>query len=196
MAQQRSSGLAAIHLNFALTMPDDVPTDLLPDQKRVVEAMEAWREMRTAYHQLQATRPQLAGYVLSDSPVAQAAWIYDIFDVGTGNTGEPETVLSRDAMLDEITLYWLTNSAASSARFYLEQSEVLGKHNNPGPVELPVGVSVFPHDLPAARSWAPGVYPRLFYWNELDRGGHFASLEVPDLFTEELRCCFRTLRGT
>lgn len=196
MAQQRPSGLAAIHLNFALTMPDDVPTELLPDQKRVVEAMKAWREKSTAYHQLQATRPQLAGYVLSDSPLAQAAWIYDLFNVGTGNTGDPETALSRDAMLDEITLYWLTNSAASSARFYLEQSEILGKHNNAGPVDLPVGVSVFPHDLPAARSWAPGVYPRLFYWNELDRGGHFASLEVPDLFTEELRRCFRTLRST
>jgi epoxide hydrolase len=196
MAQQRPSGLAAVHLNFALTMPDDVPTDLLPDQKRVVEAMKAWREKRTAYHQLQATRPQLAGYVLSDSPLAQAAWIYDIFNVGTGDTGDPETVLSRDAILDEITLYWLTNSAASSARFYLEQSEVLGKHNNPGAVDLPVGVSLFPHDLPAARSWAPIVYPRLFYWNELDRGGHFASLEVPDLFTEELRRCFRTLRST
>jgi pimeloyl-ACP methyl ester carboxylesterase len=196
MAQQRPSGLAAVHLNFALTMPDDVPTDLLPDQKRVVEAMKAWREKRTAYHQLQATRPQLAGYVLSDSPLAQAAWIYDIFNVGTGDTGDPETVLSRDAILDEITLYWLTNSAASSARFYLEQSEILGKHNNPGVVDLPVGVSVFPHDLPAARSWAPIVYPRLFYWNELDRGGHFASLEVPDLFTEELRRCFRTLRNT
>jgi epoxide hydrolase len=196
MAQQRPSGLAAIHLNFALTMPDDVPTDLLPDQKRVVEAMKAWREKSTAYHQLQATRPQLAGYLLSDSPLAQAAWIYDIFNVGTGNTGDPETVLSRDAMLDEITLYWLTNSAASSARFYLEQSELIGKHNNPGPVDLPVGVSVFPHDLPAARSWAPIVYPRLFYWNELDRGWHFASLEVPDLFAEELRRCFRTLRST
>jgi pimeloyl-ACP methyl ester carboxylesterase len=196
MAQQRPSGLAAVHLNFALTMPDDVPTDLLPDQKRVVEAMKAWREKRTAYHQLQATRPQLAGYVLSDSPVAQAAWIYDIFNVGTGDTGDPETVLSRDAILDEITLYWLTNSAASSARFYLEESEVLGKHNNPGAVDLPVGVSLFPHDLPAARSWAPIVYPRLFYWNELDHGGHFAPLEVPDLFTEELRRCFRTQRST
>lgn len=196
MAQQRPSGLAAVHLNFALTMPNDVPTDLLPDQKRVVEAMKAWREKRTAYHQLHATRPQLAGYLLSDSPLAQAAWTYDIFNVGTGDTGDPETVLSRDAILDEITLYWLTNSAASSARFYLEQSEVLGKHNNPGAVDLPVGVSVFPHDLPAARSWAPIVYPRLFYWNELDRGGHFASLEVPDLFTEELRRCFRTLRST
>jgi epoxide hydrolase len=98
-------------------------------------------------------------------------------------------------MLDEITLYWLTNSAASSARFYLEQQEVLGGRNNPGRVDLPVGVSVFPHDLPAARSWAEQVYPKLFYWNELDRGGHFASLEVPELFTEELRRCFRPLRN-
>jgi len=118
--------------------------------------------------------------LLADSPVAQAAWIYDIFNAGTGNTGAPDAVLSRDAMLDEITLYWLTNSAASSARFYLEQDAALNKRNNPGVVELPVGVSVFPHDLPAARSWAPAVYPHLLYWNELDRGGHFASLEVPD----------------
>jgi pimeloyl-ACP methyl ester carboxylesterase len=195
MAQQHPAGLAAIHLNFAQTMPDQVPKDLLPDQKRVVEAMKAWREKGSAYLQLQMTRPQLAGYLLADSPVAQAAWIYDIFNAGTGNTGDPEGVLSRDAMLDEITLYWLTNSATSSARFYLEQGNALGKRNNPGRVDLPVGVSVFPYDLPAARSWAPLVYPKLFYWHELERGGHFASLEVPELFTEELRRCFRSLRG-
>ena len=195
MAQQQPPGLAAIHLNFAQTMPDEVPTELLPDQKRVVDAVKAWRERGNAYLQLQTTRPQLAGYLLADSPVAQAAWIYDIFNAGTGNTGDPDAVLSRDAMLDEITLYWLTNSAASSARFYLEQGDALSKRNNPGRVDLPVGVSVFPHDLPAARSWAPAVYPRLFYWNELDRGGHFASLEVPDLFTAELRRCFQTVRN-
>jgi pimeloyl-ACP methyl ester carboxylesterase len=195
MAQQRPAGLAAIHLNFAQTVPDEIPADLLPDQKRVIEAVKDWRE-KGAYFQLQATHPQLAGYMLADSPIAQAGWIYDIFNGGTGETGDPEEVLSRDAMLDEITLYWLTNSAASSARFYLEQKAALNGRNNPGIVELPVGVSVFPHDLPAARSWAPAVYPRLFYWNELDRGGHFASLEVPDLFTEELRRCFRILRDT
>jgi pimeloyl-ACP methyl ester carboxylesterase len=97
-------------------------------------------------------------------------------------------------MLDEITLYWLTDTAASSARVYLEQAAALGAHNNPGRVDLPVGVSVFPHDLPPARSWAPQVYPKLFYWHELDRGGHFAALEVPELFTDELRRCFRSLR--
>jgi pimeloyl-ACP methyl ester carboxylesterase len=195
MAQQHAAGLAAIHLNFAQTVPNEIPTDLSPDQKRVIDVLKAWREKGGAYFQLQATKPQLAGYMLSDSPVAQAAWIYDIFNGGTGNTGDPEAVLSRDAMLDEITLYWLTNSAASSARFYLEQKSLLGNRNNPGVVDLPVGVSVFPHDLPATRSWASAVYPRLFYWNELDRGGHFASLEVPELFTEELRRCFQPLRS-
>jgi pimeloyl-ACP methyl ester carboxylesterase len=93
-------------------------------------------------------------------------------------------------------MFWLTNTAASSARLYLEQAERLGKRNNPGRVDFPVGVSVFPHDLPAARSWAPQVYPQLFYWHELARGGHFASLEVPELFTEELRRCFRSFRNT
>jgi epoxide hydrolase len=194
MAQQHQPGLAAIHLNFAQTVPDEIPGDLLPDQKRVIDALKAWRE-KGAYFQLQATRPQLAGYMLADSPVAQAAWIYDIFNGGTGEMGDPESVLARDAMLDEITLYWLTNSAASSARFYLEQKAALNGRNNPGIVDLPVGVSVFPNDLPAARSWAPAVYPRLFYWNELDRGSHFASLEVPALFTDELRRCFRSLRN-
>jgi pimeloyl-ACP methyl ester carboxylesterase len=194
MAQQQAPGLAAIHLNFAQTMPDDVSADLLPDQKRVVAAIKAWREKGGAYLQLQATRPQLAGYLLADSPLAQAAWIYDIFNGGTGNTGHPEAVLSRDAMLDEITLAWLANSAASSARLYLEQRDALGKHNNPGRVDLPVGVSVFPNDLPAARSWALDVYPRLFYWHEPGRGGHFAPLEVPELFVEELRSCFHAVR--
>jgi hypothetical protein len=97
-------------------------------------------------------------------------------------------------MLDEITLFWLTNTAASSARIYLEQVALLAKHNNPGRVDLPVGVSVFPHDLPPARSWASLVYPKLFYWHELDRGGHFAQFEIPQLFTEELRRCFRNFR--
>ncbi len=195
MAQQRPQALAAIHLNFAQTMPDNLPKTLLPDQKRVVDAIKTWRQEGGAYLQLQSTRPQLAGYLLSDSPMAQAAWIYDIFNGGTGNTGDPDSAISRDAMLDEITLYWLTNSAASSARFYREQSELLRGRNNPGRVDLPVGVSVFPHDLPAARSWAPAVYPRLFYWHELQRGGHFASLEVPELFTEELRRCFHAIRS-
>jgi pimeloyl-ACP methyl ester carboxylesterase len=195
MAQQQAPGLAAIHLNFAQTIPDVIPESLLPDQKRAVAVLQAFREKGSAYFQLQATRPQIIGYALADSPVGQAAWIYDIFNSGTGNTGSPDAVISRDRMLDEITLFWLTNTAASSARFYLEQVALMGKHNNPGLVDLPVGVSVFPHDLPPARSWASLVYPKLFYWQELDRGGHFPQFEVPQLFTEELRRCFRRFRS-
>jgi epoxide hydrolase len=195
MAQQHATGLAAIHLNFAQTIPDVLPAKLLPDQTRAVAALKEFREKGSAYFQLQSTRPQTIGYALADSPVGQAAWIYDIFNSGTGNTGNPDAVISRDRMLDEITLFWLTNTAASSARVYLEQVALLGKHNNPGRVDLPVGVSVFPHDLPPARSWASLVYPNLFYWHELDRGGHFAQFEVPQLFTEELRRCFRKFRG-
>jgi pimeloyl-ACP methyl ester carboxylesterase len=196
MAQQRPPGLDAIHLNFAQTIPNVIPAKLLPDQKKALDAFNRFRENRSAYLQLQATRPQTIGYSLADSPIGQAAWIYDIFDNGTGSTGHPDSVLPLDKMLDEITLFWLTNTAASAARLYLEQGKLLRKRNNPGRVELPVGVSIFPHDLPPARSWAPLVYPELFYWNELDRGGHFAPLEVPQLFTEELRRCFRSVRLT
>jgi len=196
IAQQKANGLAAIHLNFAQTIPDDIPKDLTPSQKRAVDALKQFRQKDGAYFQLQGTRPQLAGYLLSDSPMAQAAWIYDIFNMGTGATGDPGKFLDRDSMLDEITLYWLTDTGASSARFYLEQVAALGEHSNPGVVDLPTGVSVFPHDLPAVHSWAPMFYPKLFYWHELDRGGHFAQLEVPELFVDELRRCFRSFRDT
>lgn len=113
--------------------------------------------------------------------------MYDIFNSGTGSTGHPETVLPIKRMLDEITLFWLTDSAASSARFYYEQAKLLGDHNNPGVVEIPVGVSVFPEDLPPARSWAQAVYPNLYYWHEAPRGGDFIQMEAPALFVSELR---------
>ena len=191
MAQQHLPGLAAIHLNFAQTIPNIIPSDLLPDQQNAVAAQKQLKEKAWGYGILQGTKPQLAGYLLSDSPMAQAAWLYDIFNTATGNTGNPDGILSRDKMLDEITLFWLSDSAASSARLYLEQAAILGQRNNPGRVDLPVAVSVFPHDLPPAKSWAPLVYPKLFYWHDVDRGGHFAQIEVPNLFVDELRRAFR-----
>ncbi len=192
MAQQHAPGLAAIHLNFAQTTPKKIPNKLLPDQKRAVDAMKAFRDKGFAYFMLQSTRPELTGYLLADSPVAQASWLYDIFNAGTGNTGNPDACIPRDDMLDEIMLYWLTNSAASSARIYLENSGALLASRR---VDLPVAVSVFPKDLPPARSWAPLVYPKLYYWNEAARGGHFAQLEVPDLFVDEMRKAFKTMRS-
>ena len=120
--------------------------------------------------------------------MGQAAWIYEKFHAWTDNDGDPEDALTRDEMLDNITLYWLTGTAASSARMYLENA---GANPNAGVVEIPVGCSNFPREIfPAPRSWAERVYPNLVYWNELDRGGHFAAFEEPELFTQELRDAF------
>ena len=196
MAQQWAPGLVAIHLNFPQVIPDRLPVQLSPDQQHAMEVLNRFRSEGSGYLTIQATRPQTIGYALMDSPAGQAAWIYDIYNAGTGNLGDPEKAITRDKILDEITLYWLTGTAAASARLYYEQRALLGKSKNPGRVDMPVGVSLFPHDLPAPRSWAKDVYPNLFYWNELDQGGHFASLEKPDLFVEELRTCFRKVRQT
>ncbi|HEV7370683.1 MAG TPA: hypothetical protein VGO20_16360, partial [Arenibaculum sp.] len=143
-------------------------------------------------YRIQATRPQTIGYALSDSPAGLAGWIYEKFEAWTDSDGDPETALTRDEMLDDISLYWLTNTAASSARLYRENAQY---GMNLGVVELPVGVSIFPGEIfRTPRSWAEKVYPNLIHWNELDRGGHFAAFEQPTLFVQELRACFRSLR--
>jgi epoxide hydrolase len=193
MAQQRAAGLSGIHLNFPLVFPDPIPTEgLTPDEQRAADAWKRFQGDGFGYFLLQATRPQTIGYALADSPVGQAAWIYEKFYSWTDNDGDPEDVLTPDEMLDSITLYWLTNTAASSARIYFENG---GTGPNLGVVDTPVGVSNFPREiLPAPRSWAERVYRNLIYWNELDRGGHFAAFEQPALFVQELRNCFRSLR--
>jgi epoxide hydrolase len=194
MAQQRPAGLAGIHLNFPLMLPDPIPTQgLSADEQTAVAAVRTLLDGGPGVHiRVQTTRPQTVGYALADSPVGQAAWIYNIFQDATDNNGDPESVLTRDEILNEITLYWLTNTAASSARLYFENADI---RFNAGLVELPVGYSVFPREIyRPPRHWAERVYPNLIHWNELDRGGHFAAFEQPGLFTKELRDCFRSLR--
>jgi pimeloyl-ACP methyl ester carboxylesterase len=193
MALQRPAGLAAIHLNMPFVVPDPVPTEgLSAEEQRAVEKYQRFLSDGFGYFLLQATRPQTIGYALTDSAVGQAAWIYEKFHAWTDNDGDPEDALTRDEMLDVITLYWLTKTAASSARMYLENAEVTG---DPPVIEMRVGCSIFPREIvPAPRSWAERVYPNLIHWNELDRGGHFAAFEQPALFTRELRDCFRALR--
>jgi len=193
MARQRAAGLAGIHLNMPFVIPYPLPTEgLSAEEQRAVEAFQRFMSDGFGYFHLQATRPQTIGYALTDSPVGQAAWIYEKFHAWTDNDGDPEDALTRDEMLDVITLYWLTETAASSARMYLENAAVISA---PPVIELPVGCSIFPREIvPAPRSWAERVYPNLIHWNELDRGGHFAAFEQPALFTQELRDCFRSLR--
>jgi len=195
LAQQRPAGLAGIHLNMPFVFPDPIPTARLSAaEQRAVDAFRRFQTDGFGYFLQQSTRPQTVGYALADSPAGQAAWIYEKFHAWTDSNGDPESVLTRDEMLDNITLYWLTDTAASSARIYFEHAGIAGR-NNSGVVDLPVGCSIFPREIvPAPRSWAEHFFPRLIHWNELDRGGHFAAFEQPALFTKELRECFRSLR--
>jgi pimeloyl-ACP methyl ester carboxylesterase len=189
LAQQHPLGLIGIHLNMPLVIPETIPSmGLSPEEQRAADSVHRLGANDFGYFEEQATRPQTIGYALTDSPAGQAAWIYEQFHAHT----DPNSPLTLDQMLDDITLYWLTNTAASSARIYYEDAN-LG--SNGGVVDLPVGCSVFPHDIyRAPRSWAESCYPHLIYWNELDRGGHFAAFEQPALFSGELRSCFRLLR--
>jgi pimeloyl-ACP methyl ester carboxylesterase len=193
MARQRPAGLAGIHLNMPLVIPHPIPVEgLSKEERRAVDLYQRFLSDGFGYFLLQATRPQTIGYALTDSPVGQAAWIYEKFHAWTDNNGDPEDALTRDEMLDTITLYWLTETAASSARMYLENANVTGA---PPVIAIPVGCSIFPREIvPAPRRWAERVFPNLIHWNELDRGGHFAAFEQPALFIQELRNCFRSLR--
>ncbi len=198
-------GLIGIHTNMAATVPDEIakalaagkpaPSRLGADEKRAYEQLDSFYKHGLGYAQEMAGRPQTL-YALEDSPIGLAAWILDhdaasqalIARVFAGQ-GEG---LSRDDILDNITLYWLTNTAVSSARLYWENklSFFAPKH-----VELPVAVSAFPDEIYAApESWAKRAYPRLVYYNKLEKGGHFAAWEQPALFTSELRAAFRSLR--
>jgi pimeloyl-ACP methyl ester carboxylesterase len=195
LAQQRPAGLAGIHLNMPIVFPDPIPTTgLSAAEQRAVDAFKRFQTEGFGYFAEQSTRPQTIGYALADTPVGQAAWIYEKFHDWTDNKGDPESALTRDEMLDNITLYWLTETAASSARIYFEHAGIAAKGNS-GRVDLPVGCSIFPREIvPAPRSWAERLFPKLIHWNELDRGGHFAAFEQPALFTKEMRDCFRSLR--
>ncbi|GGD84583.1 epoxide hydrolase family protein [Croceicoccus mobilis] len=191
MGVQAPQGLAGIHLNMLSARPDKLDEVLDNDEAVAIEALAHFANVESAYARLQATRPQTIGYALADSPSGQAAWIYEKFQRWSDCDGDPETVLSRNEMLDIITMYWLTNSAASSARLYLES---MGSFR-PMRVELPVGMSIFPKEIiKTPRKWADKVFPNTIHWNELPKGGHFAAFEQPELFANEMRSCFSLLR--
>ncbi|MBC8118912.1 MAG: epoxide hydrolase, partial [Burkholderiaceae bacterium] len=196
MAQLKLPGVAAIHITMPQVIPDKLPTKLTAAQQRAVDAQKRFETDGSGYFALQATRPQTIGYPLADSPAGQAAWIYEKFHAWTDNKGNPEDALTRDQMLDNITLYWLTDTAASSARIYAEHAG-LAKSGNAGVVDLPVGVSMFPREIfPAPRNWAEQFFPKLIYWGEPERGGHFAVFEEPELFVREMRAFARAARAS
>lgn len=185
--------LAGIHLNMPLVFPEEGDfADLTPAEAKTVERMQYYQDHDAGYAKLQGTRPQTIGYALADSPVGQAAWIYEKFQGWTDNGGMAEDALSRDEMLDMISLYWLTNSAASSGRLYWESANAFKALR----LDLPVGVSIFAQEIfRPSRRWAERSYPDLVHWNELPVGGHFAAFEQPTLFADELRACFGAMQA-
>ena len=191
MGAQRPAGLIGIHLNMMSLLPETLEEPLGEEEQKALQTYQHYDQVESGYARLQASRPQTLGYALADSPVGQAAWIYEKLRNWSDCDGEPETIFTRDEMLDNIMHYWLPNSGASSARLYRQSlAEFV-----PTRVELPLGASLFPKEILAApRSWADRVYSNIIHWNKLPRGGHFPAFEQPTLFVEELRTCFRKMR--
>jgi pimeloyl-ACP methyl ester carboxylesterase len=205
MGRQAPEGLLAIHTNLlvpALATADQLPAET--EQERAArDAGAAFRATGFGYFLEQATRPQTIGYALLDSPVALAAWMLDhdtdaYYKISRAFVeGEPSGNLTRDNILDNITVYWLTATGASAARSYWEsgRAQALAGGKAPPEVTIPVGFTAFPGEIfVAPRSWAEKAYPSLTYFNEVDRGGHFAAWEEPELFSSEVRAAFSSLR--
>ncbi len=191
MGAQRPQGLIGIHLNMLSLLPGDLSGPMDEEEQAAVASYRYYDRVESAYARQQATRPQTIGYALADSPAGQAAWIYEKLRNWSDCDGDPETVFTRDEILDNIMLYWLPNSGASSARLYRESLAKFVATR----VELPVGASLFPREIiTAARKWADLVFPDIVHWNRLARGGHFAAFEQPVAFVDELRACFGRMR--
>jgi epoxide hydrolase len=181
----------AIHLNMPLgPIPKDL-TDPSPEEQAVIDRFTEHQKWGTGYSRQQSTRPQTLGYGLTDSPVGQMAWIVEKFWAWTDNDGHPEDVLTKDEMLDNVMLYWLTSSAASSARLYWES---FGNFRDRGRVSLPTGIASFPKEiLPSPRQWCEPKY-NITRWTTMPRGGHFAAFEQPDLYVEDVVAFFDGFR--
>jgi epoxide hydrolase len=182
----------AIHLNMPIAMPAARSGgDLTEDEQEVLAAYKQHRRWGTGYSKQQSTRPQTLGYGLVDSPVGQLAWIVEKFWAWTDCDGHPENALSRDELLDNVMLYWATSSGASSARLYWESFNNFARNDR---VELPTGVAAFPKEiLRPPRRWCEAVY-NITHWTTMPRGGHFAAFEQPDLFVDDVRAFFTTVR--
>ncbi|WP_373487354.1 epoxide hydrolase family protein [Blastomonas sp.] len=188
IALQNRGACAAVHSNMVIAAPDPATMgDLSGLEKRAMAQLQHYQAKESGYSSIQRTRPQTIGYALADSAVGQMAWILEKFRTWS-DCDDSFSGFDRDALLDTITLYWLTNSAASSARLYWHS---FGQMNF-DPIDVPTGGTIFPKELfQTSRRWAEKRFSNLIYWNEVDKGGHFAALELPEVFVDEVRACFR-----
>lgn len=184
---------AGIHVNmvFAAPAPEHM-ADPTAEELGFLDRYKRYAEWESGYARQQGTRPQTLGYGLVDSPVGQAAWILEKFYAWTDNHGRPEDAIDRDQLLDNVMFYWLNGAGPSSARLYWENT---GWTPGASPVSLPTGISQFTKEIAgASRRLADTLYTDIRHWNHLDRGAHFAAMEEPDLFVEEVRASFRHIR--
>ncbi|NBH03188.1 epoxide hydrolase family protein [Amycolatopsis sp. SID8362] len=192
LGAMRPEGLLGIHVNTPYVFPAQLPSTLSADEQYAVDGLAHYAGDLGGSNHLQGTKPETVGFALADSPAGQAAWIYEKFQSKTDNDGLAEDALGIDDMLDAISLYWFTNSAASSARIYWENRSA----TMAGPkLTLPVAVTVFPRDIPRIpRSWIEDTYHNLIHYGEAEKGGHFAALEQPEILVREIRAGLRSLR--
>jgi pimeloyl-ACP methyl ester carboxylesterase len=207
MGRQAPDGLLGIHMNLLVTTLAGIPLPENTEEERAArEAINTFRASGFGYFLEQATRPQTIGYALLDSPVALAAWMADhdtdaYYKIAHAFVdGEPSGNLTQDHILDNITVYWLTGTGASAARSYWENGQfaaaAAASGKAPPEVKLPVGFTTFPGEIwQSPRSWVDASYPNVTYFNKVDRGGHFAAWEEPELFSQELRAAFKSVRN-
>jgi pimeloyl-ACP methyl ester carboxylesterase len=211
MARQTAAGLLGIHINLPATVPPEVlpalggaplPAGISDKEREVIEALRKYNMAgSSAYFTMMTARPQTVGYGATDSPAGLAAWVlvhpgFAQWSYGADAKQSP----TKDDVLDNITLYWLTNTAASAGRLYWENgargSVIAAAPQKTSEISLPVAITVFPEDVyRAPETWARRAYPNLTYFHEVDKGGHFAAWEQPELFAAELRAAFRTIRA-
>ncbi len=193
MGVSETEHCAGIHINMPICPPQDEEDfeNLTEQEQSALAGMEHYNQWDSGYSKQQSTRPQSLGYGLADSPVGQMAWIVEKFWSWMDCDGNPENILSKDELLDNVMMYWVNNAGASSARLYWES------FNTPNlePIHMPVGASIFPKEIfRSSRRWADKRFSNIIHWNHLDKGGHFAAFEQPELFVGEVRSCFAQLR--
>jgi pimeloyl-ACP methyl ester carboxylesterase len=193
LGAQDAQHCAGIHITLAMSARPQVAGEPTPEEARALKGIKYYADWDSGYSKQQSTRPQTVGYGLTDSPAGQAAWILEKFWAWTDCDGHPENILGRDELLDNVMLYWVTASAASSARLYWESfgPERRTIHK----VAVPTGVAAFPREIVTpVRRWMEGNFTNIRHWNEMPKGGHFAAFEQPGLFVGDVRAFFRTLR--
>jgi pimeloyl-ACP methyl ester carboxylesterase len=192
LGHQDAEHLAGIHLNMPVAFPDPAGmADLTEAEQATLAALAHYDQWDSGYSKQQSTRPQTLGYGLVDSPAGQCAWIVEKFWSWTDCDGDPLNVLTRDELLDNVMLYWIPGTGASSGRLYWESF----RHFDREPVAVPTGCSIFPKEvIRSSRRWVEQRFSDLRHWHELDKGGHFAAFEQPNAFVDEVRAFFRHVR--